>query len=533
MHDTLKSAAQNSGASDPAFEDRDVQLGKSGRWNWKQSKALKAGILAVLILAAASPWIFKEVKKGHTWGADQPAPVTAPAKVAPFLQEVVERGDIESSSNIELRCQVQQGRGALGTAIIQIVPEGIYANKDDFLVKLDDSALRADLVQQQIACNTSRAAVTESLAEVESAKLALQEYESGTFRQEEQALESDEFVAKENLRRAEEYLRYSERLATRGYVTEVQLEADRFSVEKSRKELESAKTKIEVLHRLTKQKTLNKLRADVEIAEARLRSRENSFELDNEKLALIQAQIENCIIKAPTSGQVVYGKDSRNDTGEPTIAEGKLVRERQVIIRLPDPKRMKVIARINESRIDRVKVGMRARVKVDAFPYTEMAGTVRDVSEYPLPSLTSYSTIKEYAAEVEIHKPLDGLRVGMTARVSIEVEKLDSALQVPLPAVFQRNNRYFCIVALEGNRIEAREVAVGLANDMSVIIERGLSAGEAVVLAPQNYEEYVSLPPVVGKPKGRAPAAAKVATPVPREKKKAANPTAPQAPDKP
>lgn len=480
---------------------------------WLRGRPLKIAVVVVVLLALVGVWLFKDGKKGQTWGADQPPPVTAVLKAMPFMQEVIERGEIESSSNIELRCAVQQSRGALGTAIIQIVPEGIYANKGDFLVKLDDSALKADLVQQQIACNISRAAVTEAQADVESAKLALREYESGTFRQEEQTLESAEFVAKENLRRAEEYLNYSEKLAARGYVTEVQLEADRFAVEKSRKELESAKTKLEVLHRLTKQRTLNTLTANVAIAEAKLRSRENSYDLDNQKLKDIEAQIENCVIRAPAPGQVVYGKDTRNDTGEPTIAEGKYVRERQVIIRLPDPKRMKVVARINESRIDRVKVGMHARVKVDAFPALEMSGTVREVSEYPLPSLSSYSTIKEYAAEIDIHEPIDGLRVGMTARVSIEVEKMEAALQVPMPAVFERDGRYFCIVMVDDSHIEAREVQAGLYNEMNVIINKGLNPGEQVVLAPQNYEDYVTLPASTGKPRARGAAVAKARTP--------------------
>ena len=482
-------------------------------------------LFAALIVAVASPLIFKRNKKTQTWSDEQAPPLTALVIEAPFLQEVVERGEIESSSNVEARCEVQ-GRGSLGTAIIQIVPEGTYVNKGDFLVKLDDSSLRADLVQQQIACNTSRAGVIEAQADVESTKLAQKEYESGTFRQEEQTMESEEFVAKENLRRAEEYLRYSERLATRGYVTQVQLEADRFSVAKCRKELDSAKTKLEVLHRLTKQKNLNKLRADGEIADARLKSRENSHALDNEKLDQIKAQIEKCVITASTSGQVVYANDPRNTTGEPMIAEGKLVRERQMIIRLPDPARMQVVARINESRIDRVKVGMHVRVKVDAFPNFEMQGTVREVSEYPLPTASAYSSIKEYAAEIDIHDPPEGLRAGMTAQVAIEVKKLTKAVQVPLQAVIEREKRFFCLVKTEVDRIEAKEVAVGLSNDRSVIVEDGVFTGQSVVLAPQNYEDLVSLPAPTGKPKAKPPAAGKPASVAARNKKKTAAKTA-------
>ena len=44
---------------------------------------------------------------------------------------------------------------------------------------------------------------------------------------------------------------------------------------------------------------------------------------------------------------------------------------------------------------------------------------------------------------------------------------------------------------------------MGLSNDKSVVIENGLSPGQTVVLAPQNYEEFVSLPPATGKPKSK------------------------------
>jgi RND family efflux transporter MFP subunit len=307
-------------------------------------------------------------------------------------------------------------------------------------------------------------------------------------------------VAKETLRRAEEYLRYSERLASRGYVTEVQLEADRFAVEKARKELDSARTKLEVLNRFTKQKALNKLRADVETAEARLASRENSHKLDAEKLTQIEGQLALCVITAPTSGQVVYATESRNNTGEPLIAEGKTVRERQLIVRLPDPKRMQVLARINESRVDRVKLDMPVKIKVDAFPDMELTGLVREVGEYPLPNASVYMTMKEYGTVIEIQDPPEGLRAGMTAQVAIQVHQRERATQVPLQAVIERDDRHFTIVMSDEGTIAAQEITLGLSNDTSVIVEDGLQVGQKVVLAPQKYEEFVALPAAKEKP---------------------------------
>ena len=153
-----------------------------------------------------------------------------------FTHDVVERGEIESSSNVEVRSQVQSrtsGAGG-GTAIIEIVPEGTMVQEGEFIVKLDDSALRDELTQQQSVVNASDSLVIQSLANLATAKIAKEEYVQGTFKQDEETLQSAAFVAEENLRRAQEYARHSERLAARGYVTQVQLEADQIRRQEGR-----------------------------------------------------------------------------------------------------------------------------------------------------------------------------------------------------------------------------------------------------------------------------------------------------------
>jgi RND family efflux transporter MFP subunit len=452
------------------------------------------GALALLAVCAGALSLLPKKAATSSKSALPSGPLTVAAASSQFLQEVLERGEVGSSSNVEIRCQVQS-KVLTGTPIIQIVPEGTYVKEGDFLVKLDDSGIQADVVQQQIACNSSRALEVEARTDYEAAKLALEEYESGTFLQDLGLLEGEKFVAQENMRRAEEYLRYSLKLAERGYVTDVQLEADRFAVQKAKKELDNSSTKLSVLHRYTKTKTTNRLKANVETAEARLRARENSHTLDEERLKNLEDQLSKCVINAPTTGQVVY---ANLPTGEPLIAEGKPVRERQIIIRLPDPKRMQVTARINESRIDKVRIGMQSKIRLDAFPNIVLTGSVRSVSEYPLPALTPYSSVKEYGAEVTIDDPPLGVRSGMTAQVSIEVERQENVLQVPVQAVLERGKRFYCIVD-SGGELVAREVQVGSANEQYVVISSGLEDGEQVILAPQSYESKVSLPDVASK----------------------------------
>ena len=210
-------------------------------------------------------------------------PLFEAVQFAEFKLELIEPGEIESAENIEIKSEVRS-RSYSGVSILEIVPEGSLVKKGDFLVRLDDASLQKDLLRQRISVHQAKATLVKATADVEAAKLSLQEYLSGSFRESEEELESAEFVAKENLRRAEEYLLYSKKLATKGYVSEAQLEADQFAVEKAGKELDLAQTKLEVLRTHSRKAKVNELNADIMTAEARLQSAENSFQLEKSTL---------------------------------------------------------------------------------------------------------------------------------------------------------------------------------------------------------------------------------------------------------
>ncbi|QDT11239.1 efflux RND transporter periplasmic adaptor subunit [Planctomycetes bacterium K23_9] len=403
---------------------------------------------------------------------------------APFVHSVLERGEIQSSSNIEVRCQVRGRTSSSAVNILEIVPEGSWVEKGDFLVRLDDSQLQNQLIQQQIVSSNSEAAVIEAEATLDSARLALSEYDEGTFKEQLASQQSSVFVAEENKRRAQEYITYSKRLAERGYIPEAQLEADMFALEKAKQELGVAETKLEVLSKFTREKMLTQLKAAIRTATAKLQSRRKTLELDQKQLAEYEDQITKCMIHAPIAGQVVYAnKRSRSSSSGVLIEEGMPVRERQAIIQLPDPKKMQVTAKVHESRIGFIKIGQTADLKLDAMPELPLTGTVIEVSEYPLPPISAYmSHVKEYEVMIEVDAPPSDLRPGMTAEVNLLVDAIDNALQVPIEAIVQRGEEFFCAVPLAAGGVETREVTVGIANETDLIIEDGLSDGESIVL---------------------------------------------------
>ena len=413
-------------------------------------------------------------------------PIYEEAKVAEFRLEIVEPGEVESAENVEIKSQVKS-RGSGGVSILEIVPEGTLVKKGDFLVRLDDAGLQKELLRQRISVHQANATLVKAQADVEAAKLALQEYLSGTFRQNEEQLESAEFVAKENFRRAEEYLAYSKKLAAKGYVSEAQLEADQFAVEKALKELDLAQTKLEVLRTHTQKAKVNDLNASILTTAARLESARNSYELELTQEREIEDQIVNCTILSPAEGEVTYA--NQNNKGV-IIGEGEDVRENQTIIRLPDASRLLVQAKINESRVEQVKAGMICRITIDAIRDVELEGSVQSVSDYPWPAFDRYRAhIKEYGTKIIINDPPKGLRTGMTAKVTILSELIEEALQIPLPAVFRKKGKAYCLIAGVDQELELREIDLGPNNMSHAVVVAGLEEGESVVINPDPFRE--------------------------------------------
>lgn len=420
--------------------------------------------------------------------------IVTEVKLGDFELAITERGEIESAGDIEVRSQVVT-RNQPGLAILRVVPEGTVVKEGDFLVELDSSALREERTLQQIAVNTAEAAVVEARNTYETAVIAKREYLEGTFVQGVETLESELFVAEENLSRAEEYLKYSKLLAAKGYVNDLQLQADKFAVEKARKEADAARTKLEVLKRFTREKMLKQLESDILIAKAKWEAEKNSLSLEEGKLSELDDQVAKCVIGSPGAGVVKYAHEiDRRGDADFLVEEGALIRERQVILRLPDPSRMRVEVKINESLIQHVKPGMPAVVEPIGVDDAAFAGVVEFVNQYAEPSGWRKANVKEYKAFVKVKQASSVLRSGMTASVTIRSMHMPNVLQVPIQAVYPHGEGEYCLVQDQDGALQARPVQCGPTNDRFFVISSGLSDADRVVVNPRAVADAVEFP---------------------------------------
>ncbi|WP_164102216.1 efflux RND transporter periplasmic adaptor subunit [Candidatus Laterigemmans baculatus] len=421
--------------------------------------------------------------------------ILQPVSRGRFDHVVLEQGEIESSSNTEIICEVES-RGGAGTAILWVIDEGSRVEKGEKLVELDSSQLETELKQQKIIVSNAQAALSSAEATVKQATIARQEYLQGTYTTEEKAIESEIAVAEQELRKAQLNLRSTERMVAKGLVNSLQMTGDQFGVVNAQSVLEAARGRLKVLQELTREKMLVQFDSDINAAQAAQEAARSTLLEEQEKLADLEQQITACVIYAPSDGVVVHSNrySSRGGNAEFVVEPGAIVRERQAIIQLPDPSKMQVVAKINESRITLVREGMPARIRVDAAAGMELLGRVKKVNRYAEPGSWFSSSIKEYACAIEIVDPPDDIRTGMTAEVRIFVEQQPDALQMPIQGIYEHFGDTFTLVRTPQGKFETREVDIGATNDSMATIRGGVEDGELVVLNLRSHLDLMNLP---------------------------------------
>ena len=444
------------------------RTGQATRW------FLTLGVLGLMGTAGVYTWPHMSQLGGSS---DPENWITEPAVRQRLVLTVKEDGNIESASNLDIKCEVLGG-----STILWIVEDGKQVDEDEVIVRLDESAIETQLNTQKIATEKADAVKIQAEQDYEAAKIAVEEYEHGMFVMEKQTLEANVKIAMENLRGSENLYNHTERMFRKGFVTKQQLEADQFGVQRSDLELQSAKTALKVLTEYTREKMLTQLKAARDAAAARMRSEQAAWELEVSNLKKLEGQKAKCTIKAPQPGMVIYANEnSRRSSSAVTIEEGAPVREQQTIIKLPDLTRMQVKVPVHETKVEQLRTGMPARITVQDRTYT---GRVVAVANQPEPKSWFSAEVKLYATTVAIEGETKNLKPGMTASVEIFVADVPDALTVNVSAVVEQGGKFYVwVVTPEGP--ERRPVLLGRTDENVVEIKDGVVEAEEVLLNPR------------------------------------------------
>lgn len=323
----------------------------------------------------------------------------------------------------------------------------------------------------------------------------------GEARQALRAKQNAYVLAQQELGTATSQMNGTRKLFEKDFVTKTDVEKDELALQRAQINLASAETARDLFIKYEFPKTSEKLFSDyveglrkLEVARraaaskmaqvtATLKSTEAQFELQSRKKRELQEQIAKCVMRATQPGLVVYG-DGNTDAWRDSdrIEEGAIVRERQIIITIPDTTIMTVEVKVHESQVKSVALGQKARIVVDAFPARPLTGEVTKIGVLPdSQNRWMNPDLKVYNTTVRIDGTQDWLKPGMTAETEILVKKLDDVVQVPLQAVTPTDEGHVVYVQT-ATGARPQKVETGEFNNTFIEVKSGLEPGQTVLL---------------------------------------------------
>lgn len=202
-------------------------------------------------------------------------------------------------------------------------------------------------------------------------------------------------------------------------------------------------------------------------AEGRLKEARGEYERARAAAALIGAgQGARVSVRAPADGVVMV---IRVGAGASVVPGG------EALVELGDPTRLLVVAQAAESDLGLISAGQEAQVDIPALA-ARVAARVENFSPRVEPESRRTQVYLALAA-----RP-DGLRAGMMAQVVLRVS-VEESISLPTTAVLiKEGKRRVVYVERPDGSFEAREVQTGRNREGRVVILKGLTVGEKVVM---------------------------------------------------
>ncbi|MCC6316321.1 MAG: efflux RND transporter periplasmic adaptor subunit [Gemmatimonadaceae bacterium] len=446
----------------------------------------RTAFLALLVVLAV-PALWYVTRDGDAEAAE----ITTAVKKGDFRVVVTNAGELRAVRFVQVQGppNAQQAE-SFQMKIASIVPEGTVVKAGDLVAELDRSSIAAKRGEVQLA-------LTKAEAQLEQAQL------DSTL----------------NLSKAREDMKSME----------LALEERRIAREQAQFEAPSVRRQEEIAYEKA-ERALAQAKVDyktkTEQAQAKMREVGADVQRQRNKLTVVDEVMAAFTIRAPADGMVIYVKEWN---GRKKTAGSQVSPWDPTVATLPDLSQMETITYVNEIDVRKISVGHPAVITLDADPSKRLTGKVTSVAN--VGEQRPNADAKVFEVRVLLEQADTTLRPGMTSAAAIETYAIKEALYVPLEAVMADGDIPY-VYRKRGAGVQRLEVETGAMNDDAVIIRRGLSEGDEILLSPPAVTEGVEtvrLPGSGDRPRegagdtarGQRPLPVPPASPVPAAKEKA------------
>ena len=210
----------------------------------------------------------------------------------------------------------------------------------------------------------------------------------------------------------------------------------------------------------------------------------SQLNLDQSKIELqrAEANVAKMTIKAPMDGTVVMASIVRN--GEfGTVREGDQVNAGQPFLSIVDPSSMVLEATINQVDAERLRLGAKAQVRMDAYPDVVLPGTLTGIGAMSKTSTFRATFVGEIPIRIQIEKLDPQVIPELTGSAELVLNTEKGAVVAPRASILEDGSGAFVFLQEHGAWMR-RPVALGLESNTTVAIRSGLKAGESIAIQP-------------------------------------------------
>lgn len=211
-----------------------------------------------------------------------------------------------------------------------------------------------------------------------------------------------------------------------------------------------------------------------------------TLDLQNTQSRLNDLKQQMAGAKVATAVAGILTRPPANGAGDkpPSTEPGASVTRGAALFSIADTSSFTVTGAVDEIDVNRVKVGQSVMIASDAFPGKTVSGRVVSVSAEAVGKegssrAPSFEVRGSFAAEDDVLRQT--IRIGMSARMTIETDANPAALIVPPAAIVNTGSGAQVRIQRNGETVMI-PVLLGSTFPVGVEIVSGLSAGDAVLL---------------------------------------------------
>ena len=407
---------------------------------WTRNKGLgRSGIIVVFCVL-----LLGTIRYSHR----APAIPTIDVKRGEFLDSLEIRGEIKALKSIGVTAPAETGN----LQILKIVSDGAKVSQGDSIVEFDKTKTEQDLAQYRSSLKYATADIEQARAQ---AKLT-DEQDLTAVSKARFDLESAKLDA-----------------SKQEIVSKIEGAEAQLKVNDSKESLKQSEEKLKSDRAAGKATIDGKVEA----------SKKAAFDVQRAETAL-----SKMTLRAPVAG-VISLVPVWHPEGPAPFKAGDHAWPGAPLVELPETSSLRVSARVDETERGRLALNQSVTIHLDAIPDRQFTGKIDEISTIASEDYSAGWPIpRNFDLRITLDQLDPRLRPGMTAQITIIVERIPDVLIIPVHATFQKEGETFAYV-WDGSKFRQHVVEVSKRSGDRVVIGRGLQTGDRVALQDPTAEE--------------------------------------------